>query len=724
MGDSMKGFIFTVDAAFSLVIASAAVGILVYVHLTGYPSFSVTTSQAYSVAQSLIQTNVGQAASGSLYARAAANASLGAQSTWPYFANGGGLSAFSGIGPQLPQLLFRFTANGPISSPISVGYGMAVFGSGNVLYAVNATTGASILQKSISGDVLYPIVYKGYIIYGNSTGYITEVQANGVVTWNSIALPAAPTSPLTLGGGYVVFGAQSNLVFVSPLNGSITYNAMPALTMTPAYGSGEFVASTSSVGSQNYIDGFALVGTSLQQIWSYALTTSITTAPMVSGNLIIVGSGNEIVALNQGGGLRWSATPSGGSVTGGGAVSGGNAYFVVNNNIQKLNFSCGCDAGSFPIPPTYTNTTPSATPSSIYAVTDSIRFVSYLIDDNSTPAWNITVPAASSSPYQDIALAYGNAYLPGGSTLYAFGTCRAPPSYSLLQAIAGMYLQGRGGCAAALLNSSYKSSNVGIFINGTYAPSLHAAYFNGANGIIYAPKLQAVSLSYSVSMWFNTSTGGSTLVDIYNAITNNGIGGGQGANFAAGGTAAPGGHPSYFYWNMSGTSCASPAGSIGSSRWYNVVAVVSNYANTIIYINGNAISSCTASPAQVSIGAPALSIGGYPGQFGNEYMSDLQIYSGDLNASQAQSIYLSGIGGAPLQGNSTTRLLAWYPLNGDANDYSGYSSLGYSYNVIYNAVHFNPVTFSNTYQISAASFLFNLNKNANAIYNVSVVVWR
>ncbi|MCL5009923.1 MAG: LamG domain-containing protein [Candidatus Parvarchaeota archaeon] len=59
-------------------------------------------------------------------------------------------------------------------------------------------------------------------------------------------------------------------------------------------------------------------------------------------------------------------------------------------------------------------------------------------------------------------------------------------------------------------------------------------------------------------------------------------------------------------------------------------------------------------------------------------ISDAQIYKGYLSPSQINSLYTEGLGGAPLQ---NAGLVAWWPLDGNANDYSGNANNGRAINV-------------------------------------------
>ncbi len=112
-------------------------------------------------------------------------------------------------------------------------------------------------------------------------------------------------------------------------------------------------------------------------------------------------------------------------------------------------------------------------------------------------------------------------------------------------------------------------------------------------------------------------------------------------------------------------------------------------ALTYSYATGNAISyrdgMPTGSPTAISGTIPTLtSVGGIgygtiDHNFGGE-LANVQIYNTTLSASDIQNLYLEGIGGAPINLNY---LVGWWPLNGNANDYSGNGHNGVSTNVAY-----------------------------------------
>ena len=62
------------------------------------------------------------------------------------------------------------------------------------------------------------------------------------------------------------------------------------------------------------------------------------------------------------------------------------------------------------------------------------------------------------------------------------------------------------------------------------------------------------------------------------------------------------------------------------------------------------------------------------------YISNVQVYNTALSANDVRSLYQEGIGGAPI---ALQNLVGWWPLNGNANDYSGNNNYGVPTNVIY-----------------------------------------
>jgi hypothetical protein len=123
------------------------------------------------------------------------------------------------------------------------------------------------------------------------------------------------------------------------------------------------------------------------------------------------------------------------------------------------------------------------------------------------------------------------------------------------------------------------------------------------------------------------------------------------------------------------------------NNWH-FVAVSVNYPNYYFYIdNKNSIVTNTnsytaANPLGIgyrqwcNIGSGTNNV---DPSFSGE-MANVQIYNTSLSPSEIQALYQEGIGGAPID---LQHLVAWYPLNGNANDYSGNGNNGVPSNVMF-----------------------------------------
>jgi hypothetical protein len=131
-------------------------------------------------------------------------------------------------------------------------------------------------------------------------------------------------------------------------------------------------------------------------------------------------------------------------------------------------------------------------------------------------------------------------------------------------------------------------------------------------------------------------------------------------------------------------SCRISAPSLG--RWHYMAGIM-DYANKkmYVYLDGGAPAVCNAafSSNSYAIGNPnmPLYIGSYGNsQFVNGLISNVQVYNASMDANQIKSLYQEGIGGAPI---TLQNLIGWWPLNGDARDYSGNNNNGVPTNVAF-----------------------------------------
>ncbi len=101
-----------------------------------------------------------------------------------------------------------------------------------------------------------------------------------------------------------------------------------------------------------------------------------------------------------------------------------------------------------------------------------------------------------------------------------------------------------------------------------------------------------------------------------------------------------------------------------ANRWTNVALVINNGIATG-YVNG--IAATTPSPRQGCFIVGNGTVGAWDRSF-NGYISNVQVYTNALSATDIESLYTAGIGGPPINLNT---ILIWLPLNGNLNNYAG-----------------------------------------------------
>ncbi len=149
---------------------------------------------------------------------------------------------------------------------------------------------------------------------------------------------------------------------------------------------------------------------------------------------------------------------------------------------------------------------------------------------------------------------------------------------------------------------------------------------------------------------------------------------------------SPSGNPGLcIEWDTSndwtGVSYPIPGGALG--KW-EFVAVELNGNQKYWYANGQLVGNemvsggLTYVPSNFVIGAITPGYTGYgSAEWFNGSLSNVQVYNSSLSSGQISLLYSEGIGGVPVQ---VQNLAGWWPLNGNANDYSGNLNNGYIYN--------------------------------------------
>jgi hypothetical protein len=694
----MKGFVFTLDAIFSLVFAAFAISALVYVSYSGYIPPSIQTPQVSAISRTLL--------SASLQQLGQMNPIYGAGSggTWPQYGADSGLSFGGPFGPGGPYLLYSYTAAANIiPAPVASG-GYVAFTTSNLLYELNATTGAASKNFPVSDSNIVggPLFYRNYLIYANSIGYIKAVSAaNGQQVWNT-PIPGNPklTSPLEFESGYIVFGASTSswgqIYFLNPTNGTIAENDL--ITTGGANGNVVWIAqhkgdfyigvgkTFNGIIRQSFVNASISPSNSFASYGNYALLWPSNTVALYS---------NLAAGYSKGSGIL---------------------------NLSGVPYYQYAQASTFTLPRASFNTTPSIGGNVTYLLSNGVNFDAFRIGGQ---LFNVTLPKnAVTYGYSDIALAYGNAYVADGNSLYVFGTGTVQTNSSLLAALGSMYLSGRGSLADYVLYSIYGSGNIGIFINGSYAPALHVAKFNGVDSYISVPARPILSPeagsvgAIGLCGWYriNTLTG-------YHGLLFKGTqspSSGNTPEFAVDNATARG----FTVYGASGSVAASygitlTSNSVGS---WNFFCFSYNSTSASYYLNGTQYTSNNVNIAVTpGVGSGSLVIGAGTSGYSNVSVTNLQLYNSILLSPKVGAIYYEGPFGEPV---NKSGLVGWWPLLGDGNDYSGSSLVGYPSNMMYNSANYISSSLSRSVQVGGSAIPLQLNNNGgSSLYNVSVVVW-
>ena len=122
----------------------------------------------------------------------------------------------------------------------------------------------------------------------------------------------------------------------------------------------------------------------------------------------------------------------------------------------------------------------------------------------------------------------------------------------------------------------------------------------------------------------------------------------------------------------------------GTRYSWNFVAYTLNGNIATLYMNGMSSNGPLVGSGPIPLATPFFAIGN-----DREYVlrnsingsiADVQVYNISLSSSAIDFLYHEGIGGVPVD---LTHLVGWWPLNGNANDYSGNQDNGVNSNVIY-----------------------------------------
>ena len=170
------------------------------------------------------------------------------------------------------------------------------------------------------------------------------------------------------------------------------------------------------------------------------------------------------------------------------------------------------------------------------------------------------------------------------------------------------------------------------------------------------------------------------------------ISGGAPQALIAQGMAWPCGASTTFFFGFYGQGAIGCASSVIPSNigitpgnWYQL-AYTQNSVATWYFIDGKpagAVGGASLPYSTANIVVNPTGAGGiYPFNYPSapDYISNIQIYNSSLDPNSIAALYQEGIGGAP---QNLQNLVGWWPLNGNANDYSGNNNDGNATDVVY-----------------------------------------
>jgi len=708
----MKGVIFTIDSIFALVIAMASISILLYFHYFSAAPYSIRYAEAQNILSALSGTSVAELSNTTPIAYSIVRQSEGLHEIWPQLMNNSFGEAYTGYGPLFPFVSFVYNTSSQITSNLVAAYGNIYVGTVSGVFAFNATYGSTVWHRS-STPVQSLLVYDNLLIFANSTNISAVSPLSGSSLWS---LKFSGISTQIVGYDNKIFFGGNDEVYAYYINGTASWSLN-------VKGEPESIA---------IIDGDVMAAES-------------------NGNLTIIGQQgkNAIILLDKpvgvssqiaskgivayfGGGSYANASYINGSVVSGFpiSISGQAVYNVVpyrsgifyqlTTGLFYASYS-GRQIWSFSIPslvsPVSGASSLIATNGFVYSLWQNGLLITNI--SNSQFAF-VEIPY---SPIRDMIIAYGRLYIAAGDMVIAYGSCPVNPQSNIISAASQLYLNGYGSCADYLVSGIKAPENYSIFINNTFASSFHIAKFNGANAYASAfnqPWLNTTIVD--VSLWLNVSSFPSAPTRIVSYGDNATY---TGRYFGWFFFINPNGEIGFDIMNRTGQTPLL-AGPLQLNKWYNVLGVYDG-ATLFLYVNGELAAEKTIStsilPPPPSIN---LTIGGMPNgnRFFDGYLANLQIYKMPIFAAAARELYSRGIASSPLSGY---QLLAWYPLQGDANDYSNYFNPAYSHNLVYAFSNYSPSGYFSAFEISKASMfvpVVNFSSNKPSIVDVGVYAWR
>jgi len=232
-----------------------------------------------------------------------------------------------------------------------------------------------------------------------------------------------------------------------------------------------------------------------------------------------------------------------------------------------------------------------------------------------------------------------------------------------------------------VVSFSTGSSGDSLSLNRLGTSQAYVANFNGIGSSVSLPIALGPGNTISVEAWINLNRIPNNNAGIISAVSLVNYGTisvflNSNCNLQVGVTSTS--------WQSSTTVlCLIP------NRWYHIVAWANQQTNRYgMYVNGASLINTTfngtlEAATSFNVGLNSYQSAYFPGKIVN-----VQLYNTALSATAVQILYQQGLSSGPI---STAGLLGWWPLGGDASDYSGNGNTGTPVGMTYTGLPADPV---------------------------------
>ena len=239
------------------------------------------------------------------------------------------------------------------ASPTVVNGVVYIGGNDQIMYAINAFTGASIWNSTISnGDIdSSAAVSNGRVIFGSYDSNVYSLDLNGVKVWNRSTSSGIRTSP-AVENGYIYIANDAGRVYrLIESSGVIDWNV--STNLTPGGGMHSSPAVANGIVYVGNMDGklYALYANNGTQFWNYTTTAGqeVYSSPAVVNDVVYVGSNDQgLYAIGATNGTILWRVETGGGVASSPAVANGSVYFgSFDRNLYAINAITGAPQWRF-----------------------------------------------------------------------------------------------------------------------------------------------------------------------------------------------------------------------------------------------------------------------------------------------------------------------------------------------------------------------------------------